>query len=287
MRVWLLAGLALAAVACSGATAVSSDLAGAIYRAEPGAVLELQPGRYQGPIIIEKPLTLIGADGVVVSAPDAMPAVTIKDTTGVVIRALAIEGGSSGVDVRRSEDVELDGVRVTQALWHGIHVQDSEVMITDCHVASLRASMPQGVEIVNSDSRPPSVVSGCVIEGPVLEGLVAHVSHVTFRDNTVTGSTARGVVITEMSDGVMKGNSVSHSAGSAYFCGDMSNCSIVGNSANDMMTGDGRVSQRGHGVVVHGYSYAFVGGLSVADIEGQDILPMIGGYLLSEPPPYP
>jgi hypothetical protein len=67
----------------------------------------------------------------------------------------------------------------------------------------------------------------------------------------------------------------------------MSNCSIVDNSANYMLTGDGRVSQRGHGVVVHGYSYAFVAGLSVDEIEGQDILPMIGGYLLSEPPPYP
>lgn len=287
MKARLLAGLALVMVACTGGATVGDDLGAAIADAEPGGVLVLRSGVYQGPIVIDKPLTLLGGEGVIVSGPEETPVISILETSGVVIRDVVVEGGSTGVEVRRSEDIELDRVRVTQALWHGFHVEDSEVFITDCQVGSLRGPMTQGVEIVNSDSRPPSVVSGCSIEGPVFEGLVAHVSHVTFEDNTVTGATARGVMITEMSDGVMEGNAVTDSSGSAYFCGDMSNCSIVDNAASGLGSGDGRVSQRGHAVVVHGYSNAYVSGITATDIEGQDILPMIGGYLLAEPPAYP
>lgn len=280
--------LALVSSACvSGGETVQGDLAAAIAAASPGAVLTLGSERYAGPLVVDKPLTIIGAAGSVIVGEDAGPVITVIDTRDVTIRDIAIEGGRSGVLVVRSEGVTLDGVRVAQALWHGIVAQDSSIEVIDCHVSGLRAPQPQGVEIINSDSRPPSLVSGCRIEGPVFEGIVSHVSHVTFENNEVVGSMARGVVITEMSDGLMEGNRVSAAQGNAYFCGDMSICSIVDNRVDGVSAGEDHRSAGGHGVVIHYHSSAFVDGLIAAGVDGDLVLLMLDSRLLDEAPPAP
>ena len=280
--------LAIVSPACiSGGETVQGDLAAAIAAAEPGAVLTLGSERYAGPVVINKPLTIIGAAGSVIVGEDARPAITITDTRDVTIRDVAIEGGRSGVLVVRSVGVTLAGISVEQALWHGIVAQDSSVEVTNCFVAGLRAPQPQGVEIINSDRRPPSLVSGCRIEGPVFEGIVSHVSRVTFENNEVVGSMARGVVITEMSYGLMEGNRVSDAQGNAYFCGDMSICSIVDNRVDGVSAGEDHRSAQGHAVVVHYHSSAFVDGLTAEGVDGDLVLLMLDSYLLDEPPPAP
>jgi nitrous oxidase accessory protein NosD len=280
----MMAGLVLAG--CASADVVTGDLGAAIASAEPGAVLELGAQSYSGPILIDKAITLVGRQGTVIDSSDGAPAIMIDGANGVSLKSLLIRGGDSGILVRHSEDVTIEDVSVEQALWHGILAQDSQLTVSGCRVSGLRAPMPQGIEIINSDSRPPSFVTGCRIEGPVFEGLAAHVSHVTFADNVVVGATQRGVVITEMSDGLMEGNTVSESGGTAYFCGDMSNCSIVDNTADGIGVGDDRLSAMGHGVVVHYYANAFVTGLEFDGLSGQDVLPMLGGKLVDEAP-YP
>ena len=278
---------ALLVAACGpSSTTVGDDLAAAIAAAEPGAILELAPGRYSGPLVIDKPLTLVGAPGAVIEAPDDAPGITVSDTSDVTLRGLRIEGGSSGILIRRSLAVAIEEVTVSQAMWHGILAQDSEVAVTQCLITGLRAPTPQGIEIVNSDGRPPSLVDGCRIEGPVFEGVVAHVSHVTFTDNEVVGSMERGIVITEMSDGRMEGNRVIDSQGSAYFCGDMSNCSIVDNAVDGIAPGGQHRSAQGHGVVVHYHSHAYVEGLEASGVQGEEVLLMLGSGLLDESP-YP
>ena len=155
--------------------------------------------------------------------------------------------------------------------------------ITDCVISDLKADYPQGVEIINSDARPPSLVEGCVIYGPVVEGLVSHISHVTFRNNRVTGSTERGIAVTEMSDGRMEGNRVSDAVGAAFYCGDMSHCSVVDNLVDGVASeGVGFRSSEGHGLVVYFHSQAFVEGLEVAGAAGEDVLVMLGSELVSE-----
>lgn len=285
----LVGAVALLLAACSNGVAIEpgTDLSVALSSAEPGAVLELAPGRHQGPITIDKPLTLIGADGAILEAPDDGPVVTIEDATGVTLRDLYVAGGQTGILVRRAEDVRLEGVTVEQSLWHGILVQDSEIHVTQCHISGLRAETPQGIEIINSDGRPASTVKDCTVEGPVFEGIVAHVSHVTFEDNLVIGATERGIVITEMSDGSMERNQVIDSRGSAYFCGDMSNCSVVDNRAEGISAGRGHASARGHGVVVHYHSHAFVVGLDGLDVSGEQLVLMLGSRLLAEAPAIP
>ena len=282
----LLTSVLLVAACGTSSRIVGDDLAAAIAAAEPGAVLELAPERYSGPVVIDKPLTLIGLEGTVIEAPDDAPAITVLDASEVTLRGLRIEGGSSGILVRRSLAVVIEDVTVEAALWHGILAQDSEVAITQCLITGLRAPTPQGIEIVNSDRRPPSLVRGCRIEGPVFEGIVAHVSHVTFEDNEVVGSTERGIIITEMSDGRIEGNRVVDARGSAYFCGDMSNCSIVDNVVDGIVPGGEHRSAQGHGVVVHYHSQAYVDGLDATGVPGESVLVMLGSALLDEPP-YP
>ncbi len=278
IRLLVVVGM-LVLAGCSRETVVEveSDLEGAIAAARPGTTLTLAANEFQGPIVIDKPLRLIGSPGTVIVAPSDTPAVTITHTEDVTLSGLSIRGGESGVFVRSSVRVVLEAITITEAQWHGFFVHDAEVEITDCEVSKLRASKPQGIEIINSDSRPASVVSGCHIKGPVFEGIVSHVSQVTFANNVVTQASPRGIVITEMSVGLMTGNRVVDGAGSALFCGDMSRCSIIDNDVQGISAvPDGYRSAMGHGVVIHFHSTAYVEDLRVSDIEGEDVLVMLG-----------
>ncbi len=81
----------------------------------------------------------------------------------------------------------------------------------------------------------------------------------------------------------MEGNSVSDAVGAAFYCGDMSHCSVVDNQANGVAAeGVGFRSSEGHGLVVHFHSQAFVEGFEVADAMGDDVLVMLGSELVSE-----
>ena len=283
--VLLFSTLALAAASCSQASHTvkpGESLLDAVESAAAGSVIRIEPGRYQGPLILERPVELVGAPGVILEAPADQPAILIT-SDDVTVKDLTIDGGLSGIRVVNAEDVFLDGVEVRGAQWHGILVDNSHVVVIDCRISGLQASLPQGFEIRNADSRPPSRVEGCHIEGPVFEGLVAHVSHVTFVNNVVDGSFERGIVITEMSDGLMEDNVVKNVQGSAYFCGDMSLCSVVDNVANSVQEAfPAHTSGAGHGLVVHFHSQAFVEGLEVAGAAGEDVLVMLGSELVSE-----
>lgn len=272
--------IGLVASACAGTITVSGDLQQAINEADVGGTLTLPAGRYPGPILVDRPLTIVGSPGSVIVGRPGEPALSILNVTGVDIRGVTIEGGLSGIDIRDSEDIVLESVEVRGSELHGIFAHDAQIHVSGCQVSGLTHAMAQGIEIINSELRQPSVIEGCTIYGPVFEGLVVHVSRVEFRDNEVIGSWERGIVITEMSSGTMEGNTVRDAVGAAYFCGDMSRCSVIGNEAAGVADAqDGWKSSGGHGLVVHFHSEAFVEGLSVNDIDGESVLLMIESTL--------
>jgi nitrous oxidase accessory protein NosD len=275
--VWL-GTIALLLAACSEAPiSVSPDdsLADVISSVPAGSVVHLEAGSYVGPLVIDRPIELVGAPGVIVTGPPDTPTIVIE-SDGVTVRDLVVAGGHSGIHVIDALNVVLDGVEVRGAQWHGILVDDSSVVVTDCLIWGLEAALAQGFEIRNADGRPGSLVQGCRIEGPLYEGLVAHVSHVSFVDNVVIGSRKRGLYITEMSDGRMEGNTVANSQGAAYFCGDMSRCSVVDNVADGIgRSQQDHASGGGHGLVVHYHSRAFVDGLTVNDVAGEPVMLMV------------
>lgn len=259
-----------------------TSLAQGIDAAADTGVLRLQAGRYEGPIVIDRPIELVGEPGVVIAAPTDRPALVIE-SDDVAIRELTIEGGSSGIHVVDSVNVELDDVEVRGSQWHGFLVDNSNVTVRRCHVSGLLEQLSQGFEIRNSDGRTASRVEGCLIEGPVNEGIVAHVSHVTFVDNVVTGSLGLGINITEMSDGRIEHNTVSDAMGAAYFCGDGSRCSVIANVAENIGVAEPvHTSGLGHGVVVHAMSQAYVDGNLTTDLAGQPVVVMLQGQLADE-----
>ena len=126
----------------------------------------------------------------------------------------------------------------------------------------------------------PRLIDGCIIDGPVIEGIVIHVSRATIIGNEVRGSTERGIAVTEMSAGRIEGNRVFDSIGSAFYCGDMSRCSVVDNVADQVASaGIGFRSTDGHGLVIHFHSIAFVDELRVTDVTGDDIVVMLDSNL--------
>lgn len=284
-RLFVALGAAMLAAACAPAgqsVAPGDSLSAGIASAPEAGVIRLEAGTHQGPLVIDRPVELIGEPGAVIIAPTASPAVVIE-SDNVTIRDLTIEGGSSGVHVVDSENIELDGVEVHGAQWHGFLVDDSHVVVTGCRVSGLLEQLSQGFEIRNADGRAASRVEGCVIEGPVNEGLVAHVSHVTFVDNQVTGSAGLGINITEMSDGRMERNTVRNASGAAYFCGDGSRCSVVDNVADGIGVAEPvHTSGLGHGVVVHAMSRAYVDGNVATNLMGQPVVVMLQGELSDE-----
>lgn len=276
-RLLLVALILLALCGTGSAGEPTTDLATAVERAAPGSVVRALPGRHSGPVRIERPITIIFEPGAVVAAREGGIGIEVVQTEGVTLDRPAVRGGKHGIVVRHSTEVRIDEASTFGAGYHGIFAQNSEVTITDCRVGNLREPVGQGVEIINSDGRPPSAVRGCVITGPAHEGIVSHVSKVTFADNTVVGTTERGVSITEMSQGRALRNVVQNAAGTAYWCGDMSMCTFLDNVATDVaVSTPGFRSSEGHGLVVQFHSHAALGGFEASGVAGRAVLEMSG-----------
>jgi nitrous oxidase accessory protein NosD len=97
-----------------------------------------------------------------------------------------------------------------------------------------------------------SVVEGCTVTGGQ-EGIVTHFAHAVVRDNQVSGTSMRGITLTEMSMATVEDNEVEGVLGVGIFCGDYSMCEIEGNSVvgtrPDVASGDR--TRMGYGVLAH------------------------------------
>jgi nitrous oxidase accessory protein NosD len=201
--------------------------------------------------------------GIVVTADD----VTVRDVT--------VLGGEHGIDVEDAERVLLERVTVLGAQRDGIHVRRSTVTIRDCAVRGSTGTYAQGIDVSFGFDLAPSTIEGCTVEGG-MEGIVTHFAHVSVRDNRVTGTTLRGITLTEMSMGVVEENEVEDALGVGIFCGDYSQCRIERNSVTgtrpDLESGDR--TRMGFGIVSH-YGAA----ATVADNRLQGNASPIGAFL--------
>ncbi|MFP5299467.1 MAG: nitrous oxide reductase family maturation protein NosD, partial [Actinomycetota bacterium] len=257
-------GAALVAVLVLGVTAsaldafsvarigLDDDAAEMLSTAPSGAVVFVEPGSYTGPWSLDRSLVLYG-DGVTVRAP--------KDAVGVTVSApsrvsgLRVTGGESGIVVRETNGVVLEDVTVTGAELHGIEIVDASALVSRAVVDRLVSPYAQGIEIRNADGRPDSaVVDSTVIGGQ--EGIVSHVSEVLLEGNSVSHTSLRGIVVTEMSDGWVRRNRVSGASGVGLYCGDMSRCEFSRNVVERVEAGEGGASSAGWGLVVNYHASA-------------------------------
>lgn len=222
--------------------------AGDVIQAAPdGATIRLLPGTHR-PFDVERRVAVEGSPGAVVRGPLRVMA---DDVRLVDVR---VEGGIDGIEVREAEGVVMERVHVRGARYNGIEVAAGAVEVRDCVLESRGARFTHGFSIRNANGLPRSVVEGCTVTGGQ-EGLVSHVSRVEFLDNHVTGTTMRAITVTEMSEGLIEGNTVRGVVGAGLFCGDMSHCEIRGNAVHDVVADPSGVrSAGGYGVVGLYYS---------------------------------
>jgi len=221
---------------------------GVAWAAQP-PIVRLEGGTIEGPLVLDRPQVVEGGGtvvrgGILITSDD----VTVRDVT--------VFGGEIGIEVRDSEDVLLERVRVGGASLDGINARRSSLVVRDCVVDSPDVGGAQGIDISFAMTLPPSVVEDCVVRGGG-EGIVSHLAHVDFRRNHVSATSLRAIAVTEMSMGSVARNVVEDATGVGIFCGDWSHCAIRENSVTGTRADpSGNPTRAGHGVVSHYYAVA-------------------------------
>ncbi len=186
-----------AGVACllfaASASAVTLDvpaqpgaLTQAIADAENGDVLRLAGGVHDGPVVLDKQLTLTGGGLAVIDGGGASRVITV-DAEGVVIRDLIVRGSGrrletedSGIYVTRNGDGALIEGNVIEGNLIGVNLKGPENAI-------VRANRIQGVTDMRVNERGNGVqlwnTPGSVIEGNLITDGRDGIFTTTSRDN--------------------------------------------------------------------------------------------------------
>ena len=181
----------------------------------------LGAGVHEGPLVLDTRQKLVGREGAIVRGGIRITA------GGVQVRGVTVLGGEHGIEIRGAKNVLLEDVVVRGATLDGISARQSSVTIDGC-VVETNGPMAQGIDISFGMSVGPSIVKSCRVTGG-MEGIATHMTHATVRENHISGTTLRGIAMTEMSMGEVDDNQVHDALGVAIFCGDYSICGIDGN----------------------------------------------------------
>jgi nitrous oxidase accessory protein NosD len=184
--------------------------------------VHLDAGVHQGPLVLDRAQTLVGEPGTIVKGGIV---ITADDVT---VRGVPVSGGLNGITVEYAEHVHLDDVTVVGARLDGIHVRRAAVAVHDCRIVS-PPGYTQGIDISFASDLDMSMVEGCSVTGGQ-EGIVTHSVMADLRGNHVTGTSLRGITMTEMSMGEVEENTVSDVLGVGIYCGDRSMCAIADNT---------------------------------------------------------
>jgi nitrous oxidase accessory protein NosD len=232
-------------VAAAAALVVVAAAVSVAWATQP-PIVRLAAGVHEGPLVLDRSQRLLGEPGAVVRGGILITAddVTVRDVTVV--------GGDHGIEVDGAERVLLERVSVLGARLDGINVRRSSVTVRDCVVRELSGSHAQGIDVSFGFDLAPSTIDGCTVAGG-MEGIVTHFAHAIVRDNRVSGTSLRGITLTEMSMADVRENEVGDALGVGIFCGDYSMCHIERNSVAgtraDLKSGDR--TRMGFGIVSH------------------------------------
>ena len=226
----------------AGAPATLLLVLGVAWAGQPPTV-RLGAGVHEGPLVLDRAQLLVGEPGAIVRGGIRIEA------DDVTVRNVTVFGGEIGVEVRDSENVLLDRVRIAGASMDGISARRSSLTIRDCEVDSPSVAGAQGIDISFAMTLAPSLVERCDVRGGA-EGIVSHLANVSFRENRVTGTALRGIAVTEMSMGEVEHNVVEDAVGVGIFCSDYSHCAISENSVSGTRVDpSGNPTRAGHGIV--------------------------------------
>ena len=255
-----------------------ATIAEAMEAAPAGATIQLGPGSY-GPLVISKPISLLGAPNLAsrIVAGDGTTAIAIRDVYGVRLQGLVIEGRDYGVTVDEASAVQLIGNRVVGAALAGIRLSRAAALISGNELRAGTGPYGMGIEVANTMSRPASVITRNVVAGATREGIVLHNSHAMIESNTVTGNGLRGVSISEMSMATVAKNTIMDNADAGIWVVDSSMADVAGNHIGAMRPGpEGRLN----GIGVFYYGEVIVGGGNRIDVDAdRAIVATFGGIV--------
>ncbi len=110
----------------------SFNLQAAIDAAQPGDVIKVPPGLYQGNFVIEKPITLQGIDWPVIDGNNQGNVLEINNAPNVTITGLVIRNSgarldkeNAGIAVDKSPRLTVENNRLENTLF-GVYIKDSE-----------------------------------------------------------------------------------------------------------------------------------------------------------------
>ena len=238
----------------AGAAAVGVSLAvlafaGGVAWAQRPPTVHLSAGFHRGPLVIDRREHLIGEPGAVVQGGIVIRA------SDVLVRGVTVLGGENGIDVDGVSGIVLDHVTVIGASLDGIHVRRSGVVIRDCSIDSRGRRYGQGIDISYALDFE-NVVEGCTVVGGQ-EGIVTHAAMAMLRENRVSGTSMRGLTMTEMSMGAIQRNRVDGVLGVGIFCGDHSECHIERNDVlGTRRDPSGDPARAGVGILAHSWATA-------------------------------
>lgn len=224
---------------------------GVAWATQPPLV-HLDAGVHEGPLVLDSPQRLVGEDGAVVRGG------IVVRSDDVTIRNVTVFGGETGIEIRDSERVRLDGVRIGAATQDGIAARQSSVAIRNC-IVDVPAGA-QGIDLSFAMHLPPSSIRSCTIRGGN-EGIVTNLANAEISDNDVSGTAVRAISMTEMSMGSIDDNRVRGALGIGIFCGDESHCEIEHNAvAGTRADPGGDRSRAGWDIVAHYKAHATLRG---------------------------
>ena len=227
----------------------------AIDAAPAGALIRVGSGTFAGRLVIERPLSLVGAaDGsTTITAGGSETVITIRGTHDVKLAQLVVSGGEYGVLVEESRAVQIVGSWIRDAGFVGIRVSRSSALIQGNEVHAGMGAYGMGVELANTMSRSPSTIRNNVVSGSTKEGIVLHNAEAMIERNIVRGNGFRGIAINEMSMATVTGNTIRDNGDAGIAVVDHSMAEIDGNEISGV-----RPAADGTAVGIRSFYYAEV-----------------------------
>ncbi|NYE19868.1 right-handed parallel beta-helix repeat-containing protein [Microbacterium immunditiarum] len=208
-----------AEVECEDATAeptTTQELEDALDAAQPGDVIALQPGTYEGEFVAsaqgtqDAPITLCGPEDAILDggAVDGGYVLHLDGVSHWIVQGFTVRNGQKGIMADATTHTTIRGITVTHIGDEGIHLRAAS---TDNHVVGntvgdtglRKPKFGEGIYIGSAESNWCDI-TGCEPDRSdrnVIEG------------NTISGTTSESVDIKEgTSAGVLRGNTFDGSA---------------------------------------------------------------------------
>lgn len=223
-----LAVLAAVVIACSGSSAGQSyeTIAEAVAAAPTGGTVRIPAGRYAESVTIDRPMTLVAEPGGV----HLTGQISVVDASGVIVEGFAIRAGSTAISVRGGDDIRIVGNEIVGADYRGIHVVNASAEIVGNKIRGASGPYVVGIHAANAIARPPSVISGNVIELDGAYGIAVNFAHAEVSGNTVRGGERAGLAVNEMSTAEVRDNTVDGAPRYGILVTDMSHAEVTDNT---------------------------------------------------------